>query len=76
LRFEGFSCSLGVLLGGLGISKLQSLIKKILKKFPAVNFFQFLVIKTLDLELDPHWDLDPDPHSEKNLDPDQYLDPH
>ncbi len=28
LRAEGFSCSLGVLYGGLGISKLQFLIKK------------------------------------------------
>ncbi len=41
LRAEGFSCSLGVLYGGLGISKLQFLIKKIeIKiKFPAINFF-------------------------------------
>jgi hypothetical protein len=29
LRAEGFSCSLGVLYGGLGISKWQVLIKKI-----------------------------------------------
>jgi hypothetical protein len=29
LRAEGFSCCLGVLYGGLGISKLQFLIKKI-----------------------------------------------
>jgi hypothetical protein len=31
----------------------------------AVNIFQFLVIKTLDLELDPHWQqkLNPDPQS-------------
>jgi hypothetical protein len=41
LRAEGFSCSLGVLCGGLGISKLQFLIKKIEIKFPAINFFQF-----------------------------------
>jgi hypothetical protein len=39
LRAEGFSCSLGVLYGGLGISKLQFLIKKIEIKFPAINFF-------------------------------------
>ncbi len=45
LRAEGFSCSLGVLYGGLGISKLQFLIKKIEIKFPAINFFQFQVIK-------------------------------
>jgi hypothetical protein len=38
---EGFSCSLGVLYGGLGKSKLQFLIKKIESKFPAINFFQF-----------------------------------
>ncbi len=41
LRAEGFSCSLGVLCGGLGISKLQFLIKKIEIKFLAINFFQF-----------------------------------
>jgi hypothetical protein len=41
LRAEGFSCSLGVLYGGQGISKLQFLIKKIKIKFPAINFFQF-----------------------------------
>jgi hypothetical protein len=35
LRAEGFSCSLGVLYGGLGISKLQFLIKKIEIKIPA-----------------------------------------
>ena len=37
LRAEG----LGVLYGGLGISKLPFLIKKIEIKFPAINFFQF-----------------------------------
>jgi hypothetical protein len=41
LRAEGFSCSLGVLYGGLGISKLQFLIKKIKIKILVVNFFQF-----------------------------------
>jgi hypothetical protein len=41
LRAEGFSCSLGLLYGGLGISKLQFLIKKIKIKFLVVNFFQF-----------------------------------
>jgi hypothetical protein len=41
LRAEGFSCSLSVLYGGLGISKLQFLIKKIEIKVPAINFFQF-----------------------------------
>jgi hypothetical protein len=40
LRAEGFSCSLGVLYGGLGISKIAILIKKIEIKFPAINFFK------------------------------------
>jgi hypothetical protein len=64
LRAEGFSCSLGVLYGGLGISKLQFLIKKIEIKFPAINFFPFLVIKP--------WIRirDPDPQLEEMLDPD------
>jgi hypothetical protein len=53
-----------VLYGGLGISKLQLFITKFF--FSAVIFFQFLVIKTLDSELDP------DPHLGKMLD----LDPH
>jgi hypothetical protein len=37
-----------------------------------------LVIKTLDLELDPdpHWGLDPDPQLEKMMDPVLYPDPH
>jgi hypothetical protein len=48
LRAEGFSCSLGVLYGGLGISKLQFLIKKIEVKFPALNFFSILGHQTLD----------------------------
>ncbi len=46
--------------------KLQFLIKKNLN-FPADNFFQLLVIKTLDPELDP--DRHPDPQLEKKLDP-------
>jgi hypothetical protein len=53
LRAAGFSCSLGVLYGGLGISKLQFLIKKIEIKFPAINFFSVL----------GHQSLDPDPES-------------
>ncbi len=70
LRTEGFSCSLGVLYGGLGISKLQFFIKKIKIKFPAVNFSQVWVIKP--------WIRirDPDPQLEKMLDPDPYPDPH
>ncbi len=46
-----------------------------IKEF-AIGFFQFLVIKALDLELDPdpHWDLDP--QLNKMLDQDPYPDPH
>jgi hypothetical protein len=53
LRAEGFSCSLGILYGGLGISKLQFFIKKIENKFTALNFFTIL----------GHQILDPDPES-------------
>ncbi len=49
-------------------------IKKIWIFCWALNFFRFLVIKTLDSELDP--DLDLDPQLGKNLDPDPYPDPH
>jgi hypothetical protein len=48
LRAEGFSCSLGVLYVGLGISKLQFLIKKIKIKFPDIHFFSILGHPTLD----------------------------
>jgi hypothetical protein len=41
MRSEGLSCSLGVLYGGLGISNLQFLIKKIKIIFLVVHFFQF-----------------------------------
>jgi hypothetical protein len=40
LRAEGFSCSLCVLYGGLGISKLQVLIKKI--EMSSNKFFPIL----------------------------------
>ncbi len=36
---EGFSSSLGIFYGGLGISKFQILIKKIEIKFSSHNFF-------------------------------------
>ncbi len=39
MRAEGFSCSLDVLYGELGKSKLQFLIKKILKKFNYIPVF-------------------------------------
>jgi hypothetical protein len=51
LRAEGFSCSLVVLYGGLGISKLQFLIKKIEIKFQTINFFPILGHQTMDLDL-------------------------
>ncbi len=41
LRAEGFSCSLDVLYGGLGKSKLKFLNKKIQTFFKAVNFSNF-----------------------------------
>jgi hypothetical protein len=47
LRAEGFSCSLGVLYGDLGISKLQFLIKKIEIKFSSYKFFTILGHQTL-----------------------------
>jgi hypothetical protein len=77
LRAEGFFCNLDILYGGLGIGKLQFLIKKNLIFFSAVIFFQFLVIKALDpdliririrIGLQPPT-LDPDPEK-MNTDPD------
>jgi hypothetical protein len=50
--------------------------QKNLKKFvPAVNFLYFwtLVIKTLDMELDPDPNMDPDTRLEKMLDPDPHF---
>jgi hypothetical protein len=68
LRAEGFSRTLCVLYGGLGVTKLQFFIKKISNFFSAAHFFQFWVNKTLDSELNP------DPQLGKMLDPDP--DPH
>jgi hypothetical protein len=64
LRAKGFFCSLGVLYGSLGISKLQFLIKKIEIKFSAISFFQFYVIKPWIRIRNPELEkmLDPDPH--------------
>ncbi len=57
LRAEDFSCSLCDLYVDLKIGKLQFFDpKNIRKSFTAVNFFRFVVIKTLDSKLDP------DPH--------------
>ncbi len=73
MRAEGFFCNLDILYGGLGIGKLQFLIKKNL-----IFFLQFLVIKALD----PDWIriqigvhpkmLDPDPN-EMNADPQPWM---
>jgi hypothetical protein len=71
LRAEGFSCSLGVLYGGLGISKLQFLIKKIEIKFPAINFFNFCSSNPGS----GSGIRNPDPQLEKMLYPDPYPDP-
>ncbi len=52
MRAEGFSCTLDVLYGGLGISKIEIFDhKKIIKKFSAVNFSNFGSSKPLD----PDW---------------------
>jgi hypothetical protein len=71
---------LGVIYGGLGIGKWQFLIKNIKIKFPAVNFFQFQIIKPWIRIRDPDPQLekmlDSDPQLEKMLDPDPYPDPH
>jgi hypothetical protein len=47
LSAKGFSCSLDALYRGLGISKLQSLVKKREEIF-ALVFFNFMFIKTAD----------------------------
>jgi hypothetical protein len=52
LRAEGFSCSLDGLCGGLGIYKLQFLIKKFANFFFSCKFFQLLDIKPLDPDPD------------------------
>ncbi len=64
MRAEGFSSSLGVLYGCLGISKLQFLIKKIKIKFLVVNFFSILDHETLDPDPGSGSGIrDPDPES-------------
>jgi|LakMenE01Jun11ns_1017448.scaffolds.fasta_scaffold9762832_1 hypothetical protein len=74
LRDEGFFCNLDILYGGLGIGKLQFLIKKNLIFFSVVIFFKLLVIKALDTDWIririslQHQTLDPDPEK-MNTDP-------
>jgi hypothetical protein len=57
LRTEGFFSNLDVLYGGLGIGKLQFLIKKKKKKISAVISFQFLESpgSVLDPDPDSYW---------------------
>ncbi len=68
LRAEGFFCSLVVLYGGLGISKLQFLIKKFKIKVFRCKFFSILGHQT--------WIRNPDLQLVKMLNPDPYPDPH
>jgi hypothetical protein len=62
LRAEGFSGSLTVLYGGLGMSKLQFIEKKI--KNSSCKLFSIFGHQTLDPDPDPHLGkmLDPGPH--------------
>jgi hypothetical protein len=66
LRAEDFFYNLDILYGGLGIGKLQFLIKKNKKKFSVVIFFSIFGHlspgSVLDLDPDPDPDLDPDPY--------------
>ncbi len=55
-----------ILLGGLGISKLQFWIKKINKNNSSFKFFSIFGYQTIG----------PDQQLEKMLDPDHYPDPH
>ncbi len=63
-RAEGFSCSLDIRYGGLGISKLQFLIKKGFKKISAVFFSSIFGHQNPGSGLDP----DPYPDSLEMLD--------
>jgi hypothetical protein len=71
LSAEGLSCSLGVLCGGLGISKLQFLIKKIEIKISSCKFFFNFRSSNPGSGI-----RNPDPQLEKMLDPDPYPDSH
>jgi hypothetical protein len=60
MRARDFFCNLGILYGGLGISKMQFFYHKI--TFFSDVIFLTMVLKTLDPEPDP----DPDPEIRKN----------
>jgi hypothetical protein len=66
MRADGFSCSLDGLFGGLGISKLQFLIKETKKRFFSCIFFFNFGHQNPDADADP----DPDPDLLANLYPD------
>jgi hypothetical protein len=72
LRAQGFKCSLDVLYRGLCVSEFKSLIKNIYKKFSAVYFYQFFVMKSPDPDWYSATMLDPDPES-MNPDPQHCL---
>jgi hypothetical protein len=57
LRAEGFSRSLDVLYGGLGIGKLQFLVKKSIKFFFSSKFSQIFGYQNRESGLDPDLDL-------------------
>ncbi len=65
MRAEDFSCSLDVLYGGVGISKLQFLNKKY--QFFSLNFWSSKPWSWIRMGIEPKM-LDPDPDS-MNLDP-------
>ncbi len=75
LRAEGFFYNLDILYGGLGIGKLQFLIKK-KKKISAVIFLNFWSLKPwirIRIGVHPKM-LDPDPDPEKiNTDPQPWI---
>ncbi len=74
LRAGDFFCKLNVLYGGLGIGKLQFLIKK-KKKNSAAIFFNFWPLKPwIRIGIQPKM-LDPDP-DEMNADPQPWLKHH
>jgi hypothetical protein len=62
LRAEDFFYNLDILYGGLGIGKLQFLIKKEKRKFSVVIFFSIFGHLSLGSVLDLDPDLDPDPY--------------
>ncbi len=67
MRAEGFSCSLCVLYGGLGITKLQFLINKINKKNSSMGIKSWI---KLDQDPDPY--PHPDQQLRKMLNPDPH----